>query len=88
MWGAGKVGKPFARELQRQGIEVAAFVDLDPRKLGQSIHQAPVLSPDQLASIESPFTLGAVGSPGARAEIRQALTGLGHSECIDFLMVA
>lgn len=88
VWGAGKVGKPFARELQRQGIAVAAFVDLDPRKLGQSIHRAPVLSPDQFASIERPFTLGAVGSPGARSEIRRALTGLGHSECRDFLMVA
>ncbi|MEE9206883.1 MAG: glycosyltransferase [Gemmatimonadota bacterium] len=88
VWGAGKVGKPFARELQRQGTTVAAFVDLDARKLGQSIHRATVLSPDQFASIDRPFTLGAVGSPGARDEIRQALTRLGHTECTDFLMVA
>ncbi|MEN8145298.1 MAG: glycosyltransferase [Gemmatimonadota bacterium] len=88
VWGAGKVGKPFARELQRQGITVTAFVDLDARKLGQSIHRAPVLSPDQFTSIERPFTLGAVGSPGAREEIRRALRGLGHTEGTDFLMVA
>jgi len=91
VWGAGKVGKPLARELIRQGMEVSAFVDLDPRKLGQEIHGAPVLSPAGLAGAlpgEDPYVLGAVGSAGAREEIRSALRGMGRRELRDFRMCA
>jgi FlaA1/EpsC-like NDP-sugar epimerase len=91
VWGAGKVGKPLARELIRQGTEVRAFVDLDPRKLGQEIHGAPVLSPEQFAEAlphSRSYVLAAVGSPGAREEIRNALIELGRREIEDFRMCA
>lgn len=87
VWGAGKVGKPFARELLRQGIPVTAFVDLDPRKIGQEIHGAPVLSPEgfeQRIGVEDPYVLAAVGSPGARDEIRDALDAIGRREIADY----
>jgi glycosyltransferase involved in cell wall biosynthesis len=89
IWGAGKVGKPLARELTRHGLRVEAFVDLDPRKIGQMIQGAPVLSPVGFAKLPSdpetgPYVLVAVGSPGARAEIRDALEELGRSEILDY----
>lgn len=87
VWGAGKVGKPLARELLRQGSPVAAFVDLDPRKIGQEIHGAPVLAPhgvEVLARDSNPYVLAAVGSPGAREEIREALDAIGLTEIDDF----
>ena len=87
VWGAGKVGKPLARELQRQGIPVAAFVDLDPRKIGQEIHGAPVLAPEGvevLARDSDPYVLAAVGSPGAREEIREALDAMNLIEIDDY----
>lgn len=43
VWGAGPVGKGWARALQAEGVHVAAFVDVDPRKVGHTIHGAPVL---------------------------------------------
>ena len=43
IWGAGPVGKALSRALQDAGVAVVAFVDLDPRKIGQEIHDAPVL---------------------------------------------
>ncbi len=93
VWGAGKVGKPLVRELVRQGLRVDAFVDLDPRKIGQMIHGAPVLSPAGFAElprlpVEAPYVLVAVGSPGAREEIRQALDDLGRSEILDYRVCA
>jgi glycosyltransferase involved in cell wall biosynthesis len=91
VWGAGKVGKPFARELLRQGSEVSAFVDLDPRKIGQEIHGAPVLSPADFArpaDESGPYVLVAVGSPGAREDIRLALTDLGWREIDDYRVCA
>jgi len=87
VWGAGKVGKPLARELQRQGTQVAAFVDLDPRKIGQEIHGAPVLAPEGvevLARDSDPYVLAAVGSTGAREDIRGALEAMGLTEIDDY----
>ena len=87
VWGAGKVGKPLARELQRQGIPVAAFVDLDPRKIGQEIQGAPVLAPEGVEPLvrdSDPYVLAAVGSPGAREEIREALDTMNLIEIDDY----
>ncbi|MFQ5889104.1 MAG: glycosyltransferase [Gemmatimonadota bacterium] len=88
VWGAGRVGKAFARELLRQGLPVSAFVDLDRRKIGQMIHGAPVLDPAGFAPRREAFVLVAVGSPGARDEIRLALNALGRRELEDFRVVA
>lgn len=91
VWGAGKVGKPLARELIRQGIPVTGFVDLDPRKIGQEIHGAPVWSPAQFAdrlTQHRPYVLAAVGSPGVHGEIRDALAALGFGELRDFRFCA
>ncbi len=91
VWGAGKVGKPLARELIRQGRPVTAFVDLDARKIGQEIHGAPVLDPagfEILASKDGPYVLAAVGSPGASEEIRATLDALGHREIEDYRICA
>jgi len=87
IWGAGKVGKPLARELLRQGTPVTAFVDLDPRKIGQEIHGAPVLAPqgfEALMSDSDPYVLAAVGSPGAREQIREALVAMNLIEVDDY----
>jgi glycosyltransferase involved in cell wall biosynthesis len=91
VWGAGKVGKPLARELIEQGLMVSSFVDLDRRKIGQEIHGAPVLDPagfEALLQDTDPYVLAAVGSPGARAEIREALDALGRREIDDYRMCA
>lgn len=93
VWGAGRVGKAFARTLAGAGREPAAFVDLDPRKIGQRIHGAPVLDPAGLeARLDgdpvAAYVLVAVGSPGAREEIRRTLASLGPREPEDFRTVA
>ncbi len=88
VWGAGKVGKPLARELIRQGTRVAAFVDLDPRKVGQRIHGAPVLAPGEAEGRRDDYVLAAVGSPGAREEIRAALGAFGRRELEDYRVCA
>ena len=88
VWGAGPLGKAFARAALSRGIPVRAFVDLDPRKLGQEIHGAPVLSPKAAYRLRESLILGAVGKLGARDEIRRALLGVGWEEGRDFVSVA
>jgi glycosyltransferase involved in cell wall biosynthesis len=94
VWGAGPVGKGFARALARAGTRVAAFVDLDPRKIGQTIHGAPVIEPAAVGRYAGPgapagaLVLAAVGQDGARAEIRAECRRLGLVEGRDFVAVA
>lgn len=94
IWGAGRVGKAFARAWSAgTGRPPTAFVDLDPRKIGQRIHGAPVEDPPALAARIAgpggrPFVLIAVGSPGARADIRAALDTMGMRDIEDHRAVA
>jgi glycosyltransferase involved in cell wall biosynthesis len=88
IWGAGPVGKAFARELLAQGSAVRAFVDLDPRKIGQMTHGAPVIVPEGIARYRASLAVAAVGQPDARTEIRAALRFAGWREGVDFIAVA
>ena len=74
--------------LQHEGQEVVAFVDLDPRKIGQTIHGAPVVPPAAIGKYEEAFVVAAVGSADARAEIRDSLRAAGFKEPDDCCAVA
>ena len=88
IWGAGPVGKAFARELRGQGGTLRAFVDLSPTRVGQEIHGARVLRPSEAEVLADVFHLAAVAQPGARDDIRDTLTEMGKRELKDFLAVA
>ena len=96
VWGAGPVGKGIARALMDAGTPVAAFVDVDPDKIGQEIHGAPVVSPGEVRRFTDPagptrpgaLLLAAVGREGARAEIRADCLERGLREGIEFVAVA
>jgi glycosyltransferase involved in cell wall biosynthesis len=88
VWGAGPVGKTFARELVAQGGTLLAFVDLDPRKVGQEIQGVRVILPDEALLLPGAFSVAAVGKAGGREEIREALRKGGRVELEDFVVVA
>lgn len=86
--GAGPVGKAFALALKGTGYRITAFVDLDPRKLGQVIHGAQVVLPASVSKHRGSYALAAVASDSARAEIRAYLSAAGFRESDDFCAVA
>ncbi len=88
VWGAGPVGKAFARELLAQGGTLAAFVDLDPRKVGQTIHGVRVMTPEAALSLNGVFSVAAVGKGDGREEIRGVLAAAGRVELESFVAVA
>jgi glycosyltransferase involved in cell wall biosynthesis len=88
VWGAGPIGKAFALELQQQDVPVRAFVELDPRKVGQTIHQAPVIAPEDVGTYTGALVVAAVGQPNARDEIRRVLVEHGWEEGTSFVAVA
>lgn len=94
VWGAGPVGKLWSRRLSPR-----YFIDVDPRKVGQTIAGAPVISNEELGRIAGFFVIVAVASlsrsrdertpwRAAREEIRDQLTASGFEEVEDFVCVA
>ncbi|MEQ8762328.1 MAG: glycosyltransferase [Planctomycetota bacterium] len=88
IWGAGMKGRRLAKHLIREGLSIRAFIDIDPLKIGRELRGAPVCSPDSLPGFRGHPILAAVGSRGARAEIRARLEAAGFFETGDFLCVA
>ena len=86
--GAGPVGKAFARALLAKEHHVTAFIELDPRKIGQTIHGAPVVPWSDMRCYRDVYALAAVGSPEARREIRERLLAAGFREPEDCCAVA
>ena len=83
------VGKSVARALLAEGVALAAFADLDPRKIGQRVYGVPVLaSAEACRMVGGPFGIGAVGQPGAREELRATLRAAGWVEGRDFRCAA
>lgn len=87
IWGAGPFGKRWARQLSARGVGVDFFVEVDRRKIGQEIHGARVIAPQDLPPPSAAPLLVAVGVEGARELIRGELTRRGWTEGDHFLCV-
>jgi glycosyltransferase involved in cell wall biosynthesis len=85
-WGAGEVGKRWLREWDFPRPEAVA--DINPRKIGKTIHNTPVIAPGALPPPGSAFTVIMVGAPGAREEIRAWFGSRGYRETADYLFLA
>jgi len=88
IWGAGRYGRHLARALEAEGNQPAAFVDIDPVKIGRTRRGRPVLGPAALAGAPDPLVLVAVPVVGARALIRRRLNALGRREGRDYICCA
>lgn len=86
LWGAGIEGKAWRKALAAEGITVNRWVDVDPRKIGQRIHNAPVKGIESLHTGQG-RTLVTVGAKGARDKIRTWATPKGLIEGQDYLCV-
>jgi glycosyltransferase involved in cell wall biosynthesis len=88
LWGAGRVGKAWAKALLARGHRVGAFVEVDPRKIGQVIHGAPVVGVAGATRIAGALHLAAVGQLEARERIRREAARRGLADGHDLLAVA
>ena len=85
-WGAGEVGKRWLREWDPGAI--VAVADIRSSKIGQRIHGYAVIRPEDLPRAGNCFVVIAVGTPGARGDIRAHCAALGLVEEGDFIFVA
>ena len=88
VWGAGRETRKRAEFLTDHGVTIRAYVDIDPRKIGNTIAGRPVLAEEQVPEAGSCFVLSYVAARGARDDIRARLGRRGYSEGTDFLAAA
>ena len=88
IWGACPTGARLHDALRDEGVEVSAFIDIDAKKVGGRKRGLPVLPPEAAADVAPALILGAVGSRGARALIRERLESMHMTEGWDFLFTA
>ncbi|MCB9489757.1 MAG: glycosyltransferase [Deltaproteobacteria bacterium] len=86
VWGAGRTTRKRAEHLVVEGIEIAAYVDVDPKKIGHLVHGRPVLAPADIPRPAPWPMLAYVGSRGAREQIRAVCRELGFVEGTDILI--
>lgn len=88
VWGAGPDARAWRTALAVEGIRVARFFDVDPRKIGRVLGDgAPVLDWRDTPRFAATPTLCAVGQKGARARMRRMLTDMTFVEGRDFWCV-
>jgi hypothetical protein len=88
LWGYGETGKALRRALATHGLLPARIVELHPRRLGETIHGAPVVPPEALPALPRRPIVVSVAGAGPRAEIRAALSAMGFRELEDFVVAA
>jgi glycosyltransferase involved in cell wall biosynthesis len=86
LWGVGLEGKEWRKVLLDVGIAVHHWIDIDPGKLGQTIHGAEVAEPDSLKPGCGPMLI-TIGVRGARRLVREKCHELGLIEGRDYICV-
>lgn len=92
IWGAGMIGRRLSKHLARNGAPLSAFLEVDEKKVGNTLRGLPIIAYESLPEIweaaDKPVILAAVGARGARLLIRSYLTEHGFKEGIDWWGVA
>ena len=89
-WGAGRKTRRRSKLLIERGFAPSAWIDIDPRKIGNRLRGVPVVPPDWLAREPQqprPFVLSYVANHGAREDIARRLAQMGYRRGEDYLMV-
>jgi len=85
--GAGLEARAWQRLMATADIRVSHWLDVDPRKIGRTLHGAPILRPEDL-KLAGRRMIVAIGVRGAREQFRTVSEKLGWEEGVDFACVA
>jgi glycosyltransferase involved in cell wall biosynthesis len=88
LWGYGDTGKTLHRALLAHGKVPSHIVELHPGRLGNRIHNALVIRPEDLVRLPRGRVVVSVSGAQARHAIRQVMARLGFVELRDFVCAA
>lgn len=86
-WGAGRKTRLRSRYLINKGYKPAAWIDIDPKKIGNIIDDIRIEEPGWLDRDDKPFVLNYVTNHGARDLVRTFLDGIGYKIGVNYLEV-
>jgi len=92
IWGAGMTGRRLSKHIEREGLPLEAFVDVDQKKIGREKRGRPIIGADELMGLwetyQHPILLTAVRARSAEPLIRASLEELGLIEGKDWWRAA
>ncbi len=88
IWSGGRRTRRRIDALRATGITISGYVDVHPRRIGQTIDGVRVMAPEELHRDTAGFIVVYVGSAGVRAIITEHLLSLGFKEGSHFLCAA
>jgi glycosyltransferase involved in cell wall biosynthesis len=88
LWGYGDTGKALRQALLAHGKVPSHIVEIHPGRIGNRIHNAPVVAPENLVRVPRSRVVVSVAGLQARQEIRQVMAHLGFVELRDFVCAA
>jgi glycosyltransferase involved in cell wall biosynthesis len=88
LWGYGDTGKTLHRTLLAHGKVPSHIVEIHPGRLGNRIHNALVIRPEDLVRVPRGRVIVSVAGVQARHEIRQVMARLEFVELHDFVCAA
>jgi glycosyltransferase involved in cell wall biosynthesis len=92
VWGAGMTGRRLSKHLEREGLPLEAFVEVDEKKIGRTKRRRPIIGVEELLDLwgtyHNPILLTAVRARSAAPLIRDKLIELGLQEGQDWWRAA
>ena len=88
LWGYGQTGRALRRALAENGKQLAGLIEVHRGRLGQTIHGAPVVAPDEIGRLPNLPLIISVSGLGPRNEIRARLWELNREEGHDYVCAA
>jgi len=88
LWGYGQTGRALRRALLAHGKRPSHVVEVHPGRLGNTIHGAPVVPPEEIPRLPRRPIVASVAGEAPRRLIRAALARMGLVETVDFVCAA
>jgi len=88
LWGFGHTGRALLHALRVHGKRPTHIVEVHPGRVGNIIHGAPVIAPEDLHTIPRQPLIVSVAREPPRHRIRAALAQMGFVETRDFVCAA
>lgn len=88
LWGYGDTGRALCRALRENGKRPSHVVEMHRGRLGNIIHGAPVVPPEELPRLPRRPVVVSVAGEEPRRQIRQAMQAMGFEETVDFVCAA
>jgi len=88
LWGYGATGRALRRALHELGKQPTHIIEVHPGRIGNKIHNAPVVPPEELPNLPSHPLIVSVAGLGPRSKVRHKLATMGLTDPKDFICAA